>query len=125
MKELYEAEKNNSVEKSVSDRNLMTSLVRASQQETDESLTESEIYSNSKYPRNLSRASRHLQSELTCHFQPPVVVFNLAGHDTAAHMSVWVMYFLAGNPEVQDYLHEEIQHVVVRNTINVHCKEHN
>lgn len=86
MTELYEAEKKNSVEGSVAERNLMTSLVRASQQETDESLTESEIYGN-------------------------MFVFNFAGHDTAAHMFVWVMYFLAGNPDVQDWLNEEIQHV--------------
>lgn len=52
MTELYEAEKKNSLEGKNSDRNLMTSLVRASQQDTKESLNESEIYGNSeKYPR--------------------------------------------------------------------------
>lgn len=44
MTELYEAEKTNSVEKSGFDRNLMTSLVQASQQDTEDALTESEIY---------------------------------------------------------------------------------
>lgn len=39
-------------------------------------------------------------------------VFNFAGHDTTAHTFVWVIYFLAGNLEVQDWLHEEIQHVL-------------
>lgn len=50
MTELYEAEKKVSDERSTSDRqrNLMTSLVQASQKETEESLTESEIYGNSE-----------------------------------------------------------------------------
>lgn len=39
-------------------------------------------------------------------------VFNFAGHDTTAHTFVWVMYFLAGSPEVQDWIREEIQHVL-------------
>lgn len=43
---------------------------------------------------------------------PLVFVFNFAGHDTTAHTFVWIMYFLAGNPEVQDWVHEEIQHVL-------------
>lgn len=48
MTELYEAGKKASAEGSVSDRNLMSSLVRASQQGTDENLTESEVYGNSE-----------------------------------------------------------------------------
>lgn len=54
--------------------------------------------------------SLQLVCELTC--DPPVFIFNFAGHDTTAHTFVWVMYFLAGNPEVQDWIHEEIQHVL-------------
>jgi cytochrome P450 len=41
-----------------------------------------------------------------------VFVFNFAGHGTTAHTFVWVMYFLVGNPEVQDWLYEEILHVM-------------
>lgn len=50
MTELYEAEKQASNEKSTSQQqhNLMTSLVRASQKETEGRLTESEIYGNSE-----------------------------------------------------------------------------
>lgn len=50
MTELYEAEKQASDEKSTSERqhNLMTSLVRASQEQTEGRLTESEIYGNSE-----------------------------------------------------------------------------
>lgn len=50
MTELYEAEKKVSAENKASGRNLMTSLVRASQQEeAGGSLTENEIYGNSEY----------------------------------------------------------------------------
>lgn len=45
-------------------------------------------------------------------FNSPVFVFNFAGHDTTAHTFVWVIYFLAGNLDVQDWLHEEIEHVL-------------
>lgn len=48
MTELYETEKKASADKSATERNLMTSLVRASQEATEESLTENEIYGNSE-----------------------------------------------------------------------------
>lgn len=73
-----------------SDNNLMTLLVRASQEaakERSEGLTESEIYGN-------------------------MFTFNFAGHDTTAHSSTFALYFLAANPEVQDWISEEIQSVL-------------
>ncbi|EMR72622.1 putative cytochrome p450 monooxygenase protein [Eutypa lata UCREL1] len=73
-----------------SDNNLMTLLVRASQEAANEEsggLTESEIYGN-------------------------MFTFNFAGHDTTAHSSTFVLYFLAANPEVQDWISEEIQRVL-------------
>lgn len=87
MTELLEAGKMKSSQTMVSDRNLMDSLVRTSHGDSSTSLTEREIYGN-------------------------MFVFNFAGHDTTAHTFVWVMYFLAGNPEVQDWLYEEILHVM-------------
>ncbi|KAI0146164.1 cytochrome P450 [Xylariaceae sp. FL1272] len=71
------------------DRNLMTSLVRASQGEAESGgpgLTEAEIYGN-------------------------MFVFNFAGHDTTAHTFTFAIYFLAAHPKVQDWLSEEVQHV--------------
>lgn len=65
-----------------SDNNLMTLLVRASQEAANEEsggLTESEIYGN-------------------------MFTFNFAGHDTTAHSSTFALYFLAANPEVQDWI---------------------
>lgn len=41
-----------------------------------------------------------------------VFVFNFAGHDTTAHTFTFATYFLAANPDVQDWLSEEINHVM-------------
>ncbi|KAK8066668.1 cytochrome p450 protein [Apiospora hydei] len=74
-----------------SDNNLMTLLVRASQEAAKDGevggLTESEIYGN-------------------------MFTFNFAGHDTTAHSSTFALYFLATNPEVQEWVSEEIQLVL-------------
>lgn len=72
------------------DNNLMTLLVRASQEAADErseGLTESEIYGN-------------------------MFTFNFAGHDTTAHSSAFALYFLAANYKVQDWISEEIQSIL-------------
>lgn len=86
LEELYNYEKD-SAPKRLSDQNLMTSLVRASQEETTEGLDEHEIYGN-------------------------MFLFNVGGHDTTTHTFVWVVYFLAAHPEVQEWIHEEILHVL-------------
>lgn len=90
MIQVYEEEKRAYAQGKSADRNFMTSLIRASQEETDSSLsglTESEIYGN-------------------------MFTFNFAGHDTTAHTFTFALYFLAANPEVQDWVSEEIHHVM-------------
>ncbi|ROW02560.1 hypothetical protein VPNG_07862 [Cytospora leucostoma] len=92
MIQVYEEEKQAYAQgKSAADRNFMTSLVRASQDETDSSslagLTEREIYGN-------------------------MFTFNFAGHDTTAHTFTFALYFLAANPAVQDWVSEEVCHVL-------------
>ncbi|KAI1736050.1 cytochrome P450 [Xylaria scruposa] len=80
-----------------SDRNLLSSLIRASNEEAKFSnnhpdtrvsagLTESEIYGN-------------------------MFVFNFAGHDTTAHTLMFAIALLATNTLVQDWLTEELQQV--------------
>ncbi|KAI0841159.1 cytochrome P450 [Hypoxylon sp. FL0890] len=88
MTSLYEEEKQAFAKGEVRDNNLMTSLVRASQNEakTSGGLTESEIYGN-------------------------MFAFNFAGHDTTAHTFTYALYFLAAHPDVQDWLSEEIRDV--------------
>ncbi|KAI0902826.1 cytochrome P450 [Ustulina deusta] len=87
----YEEEKRAFAQgRGLTDRNLMTSLVRASQDEAttgNTGLTESEIYGN-------------------------MFVFNFAGHDTTAHTFTFAIFFLAANPQVQDWVHEEVRRVL-------------
>ncbi|KAI0387356.1 cytochrome P450 [Hypomontagnella monticulosa] len=90
MTNLYEEEKRAFAEGKVTDHNLMTSLVRASQDEEAKSsggLTESEIYGN-------------------------MFAFNFAGHDTTATTFTFSIYFLAANPAVQDWVSEEVKAVL-------------
>jgi cytochrome P450 len=97
MTETYEDEKKASSSSSSSmpgDHNLMKSLVRASQDEAKTSsgalgpgLTEQEIYGN-------------------------MFVLNFAGHDTTAHTFTFSLYFLAAHREVQDWVFEELRHVL-------------
>lgn len=72
----------------VTESNLMRSFIRASQAEYKHGggLTEAEIYGN-------------------------MFVFNFAGHDTTAHTFTFAIFFLAANPDVQDWLAEEIHRV--------------
>lgn len=89
MTTLYEEEKRAVDEGRSTDKNLMNSLVRASQDEsrTGAGLTESEIYGN-------------------------MFVFNFAGHDTTAHTFTFAIYFLAAHPDVQAWVHEEVREVL-------------
>jgi cytochrome P450 len=64
---------------------LITSLVRASVD--DGLLTPEEVISN-------------------------IFVFNFAGHDTTAHSFAFTLMLMAAHPEVQDWMAEEINHVV-------------
>ncbi|KAI1760081.1 cytochrome P450 [Hypoxylon sp. FL1150] len=89
MTEVYEQEKQAFADGKSTDRNLMTSLVKASNEEalTSAGLTEREIYGN-------------------------MFVFNFAGHDTTAHTLTFAIMFLAVNPAVQDWLSDELRHVL-------------
>ncbi|KAI1145449.1 cytochrome P450 [Nemania diffusa] len=88
MTNIYEEEKRAFAAGKTGDHNLMTSLVRASQdeQKTSGGLTESEIYGN-------------------------MFAFNFAGHDTTANTFTFATYYLAAHPKVQDWLSEEIHAV--------------
>ncbi|KAK7974516.1 hypothetical protein PG989_016364 [Apiospora arundinis] len=68
------------------DMTLMDSLVRTSQK-GEVPLTESEIYGT-------------------------LFVVSFAGHDTTAHLLTFSIFFLAANPSVQDWLAQELHHVL-------------
>lgn len=87
MTNMYEEGKRAAAEgKAADDNNLMTLMVRASQ-EDPESLTESEIYGN-------------------------MFAINFAGHDTTANTFTFALHFLAAHPDVQAWLAEEIGSVL-------------
>jgi cytochrome P450 len=65
--------------------NLISSLVRASVE--DKLISREEVFGN-------------------------IFVYNFAGHDTTAHSFAFTFMLLAANPEVQDWMAEEINHVV-------------
>ncbi|KAK7908714.1 hypothetical protein PG985_016017 [Apiospora marii] len=85
---LYESEKQHMVEShSTADRTLMSTLIQASAEETEStSLTERELYGN-------------------------MFLFNFAGHDTTTHTLTFALMYLAINPQVQDWIAEEIASV--------------
>ncbi|POS68788.1 hypothetical protein DHEL01_v212818 [Diaporthe helianthi] len=91
MTELYEDEKAQTRLQtgSSASKTLMSSLVRASQEEAKNGagLTESEIYGN-------------------------MFMLNFAGHDTTAHTFTFAIHFLAANPAVQDWVSEEVRAVL-------------
>jgi cytochrome P450 len=70
--------------------NLLTSLVRAAIK--DKQLSQEEVFGN-------------------------MFVFNFAGHDTTAHTLAYTFSLLAAYPEVQEWMAEEINHVVKDNDI--------
>lgn len=87
MTNMYEEEKRAFAEGKTSDHNLLTLMVRASQDNTEsQGLTEGEIYGN-------------------------MFAFNFAGHDTTANTFTFALHFLVAYPDVQDWLSEEIQRV--------------
>ncbi|GAM42176.1 hypothetical protein TCE0_043r15906 [Talaromyces pinophilus] len=91
MTDMYETEKREvAVGKSNvgTRRTFLSSLAKASLDAKDgEGLTEREIYGN-------------------------IFVINFAGHDTVSHVFTFAVYFLAANPEMQDWLSEELRHVL-------------
>ncbi|TVY89990.1 11-oxo-beta-amyrin 30-oxidase [Lachnellula willkommii] len=92
MTEVYENEKRAIAKGKSTGRNLMTSLIRASQEngepgQQDGGLTESEIYGN-------------------------IFVFNFAGHDTTAHTLAFAVVLLAASPSVQDWISQELHCVL-------------
>ncbi|KAI1270251.1 putative cytochrome P450 [Xylariaceae sp. FL1019] len=91
MTDMYEAEKrrvSSGTSSAGGNRTFLSSLAKASLEAKDGvGLTEQEIYGN-------------------------IFVINFAGHDTSAHVFTFAVYFLAANPQVQDWLSEELKLVL-------------
>jgi cytochrome P450 len=86
--QLYEGGKRSYADGALSDRNMMTSLVRecAAEAKTSNGLTESEIYGN-------------------------MFFLNFAGHDTTTHSLMFAIMYLAVSPAVQEWISEEMNFV--------------
>ncbi|PSN65279.1 cytochrome P450 [Corynespora cassiicola Philippines] len=85
-RELYKAaEKKASDENKPATNNLMTQLMRASI--GDDGLSETEIYGN-------------------------IFLFNFARHNITAHTLTFTVYLLATAPDIQDWVSEELEHVL-------------
>ncbi|KAI0487071.1 cytochrome P450 [Xylaria cf. heliscus] len=102
MTSVYKEEKRAFAEGHSSDRNLLSSLIKASNQEASSTdlgfglsagLTEAEIYGN-------------------------MFVFNFAGHDTTAHTLMFAIAYLAANPQVQSWLSEELRVMFGKRTVD-------
>ncbi|KAI0141858.1 putative cytochrome P450 [Xylariaceae sp. FL1272] len=95
MTDMYEAEKrriSSGTSSAAGDSTFLSSLAKASLNAKDgKGLTEQEIYGN-------------------------IFVINFAGHDTSAHVFTFAIYFLAANPQVQDWLSEELKLVLGNST---------
>ncbi|CRG89906.1 Cytochrome P450 4Z1 [Talaromyces islandicus] len=92
MTDMYETEKRNVADGKLGvdtgHRTFLSSLAKASLDAKEgEGLTEREIYGN-------------------------MFVINFAGHDTVSHVFTFAVNFLASYPEVQDWLSEELRHVL-------------
>lgn len=117
MTEVYEDEKVSFAQGRTGNRNFMASLVRASQDEKSlgGGLTENEIYGNSKQALFSPAPRTHIDESNSLSILihgSAVFIFNFAGHDTTAHTFTFATYFLAANPDVQDWVSEEINHVM-------------
>jgi len=91
MEDMVEDERNAIQQKGAESANLMSVLLRSSEAmengKTRNTLTDDEIYGN-------------------------LFVYNLAGHDTTANTLAYAMTLLSAEPEIQDWLREEIRAVL-------------
>lgn len=101
MQDMYMEERNRLDNGKAGADTIISSLVRASEAGT----TSAEMASAPKslqYPK--AESNRLTETEVYGN----IFVYNFAGHDTTATTLGWTLYLLAANPEVQDWMFEEI-----------------
>ena len=103
MTDILEEEKNLMAQGKSGKGNLMTSLIRASDEEVEVAHTSKNTTEGSL----LTRARGELTEN---EIYGNMFVFNFAGHDTTAQTLVFTINLLAAHPEVQDWMREELQH---------------
>jgi Cytochrome P450 len=105
MTRIYEEEKQAMLHGRSSSNNLVTSLIRASQ-EMAEAADADTVNEKGAMPR-------HKQGGLTeDEIYGNIFVFNFAGHDTTAHTLAFGIVLLATRPDVQDWIAEEVHYML-------------
>lgn len=103
MKEMYLDERRLTEECQKQTPNMLSSLLRASDEAQERHVTGSrDVFSSPAPSKGLS------ESEVYGN----LFVYNFAGHDTTAITLSWTIYLLAANPDVQDWISEEINKYV-------------
>ena len=108
MTSLYEEEKSSSVRYPREPANLMGGMVRASEQATYEANTKAAVSHTSHLTPNRVGLS---MNEIFGN----IFVYYFAGHDTTAAVFAYAVYLLAGHPEVQDWIAQELRYVLPTN----------
>ena len=108
MMSLYNEEKSFSVWNSREPANLMSLMVQASEKASYEA-------SEEKKNANASDSTPKREGLTMDEIFGNIFVYYFAGHDTTAAVFAYTMYLLAGHPEVQDWIAEELHHVTPSN----------
>ena len=105
MMALYNEEASSAAQDPREPANLMRRMTQASKQATHEAHTD---VKNSRTthlaPKRVGLTTEEIFGN--------IFVYYFAGHDTTAAVFAYTMYLLAGHPEVQDWLAEELQQVL-------------
>ena len=108
MTTLYNEEKSRSVQDSQGAASLMKLMVRVSEQATSEAKAEAEkSHAEDLAPKRAGLIMNEIFGN--------IFVYYFAGHDTTAAVFAYTVYLLAAHPEVQDWIGEELHHVLPSN----------
>lgn len=108
MTTLYHEEKSRPAQSSEESANLMGLMVQASEQVTHEANAETKkSHTGHVAPRNLGLTLNEICGN--------IFVYYFAGHDTTAAVFAYTIYLLAGHPEVQDWIADELHCVLPGN----------
>lgn len=108
MTSLYNEEKLFSAQDSRDPANLMSSMVLASEQAYQEASAErKKSHTGNLAPKRVGLTRDEIFGNIFVHY--------FAGHDTTASVFAYTMYLLAGHPDVQDWIAEELHYVLPSN----------
>lgn len=107
MTRIYEGEKQAMLHGRSSSSNLVTSLIRDSQE-----MAEAADADTVNEKRAMPRHKQGGLAEDEVDYTATSLFFNFAGHDTTAHTLAFGIVLLATRPDVQDWIAEEVHNVL-------------